>query len=107
MQDDLISLKALAQKRANHTVWFTHFPSAIISTDHHALRQLMSTSIVHVCGHLHTLGGLMPRMYGKHPGGHLELELGDFAHSKRFDWLVNCMTAILFLSFFQVSIDGF
>lgn len=83
-QDDLVGLKSLARKQANHTIWFTHFPSAVISTDHHALRQLMSTSIVHVCGHLHTLGGLMPHMYGKHPGGHLELELGDFTHSKRF-----------------------
>ncbi len=85
LQDDLVGLKTLAQKPANHTIWFTHFPSSVISTDHHALRQLMSTSIAHVCGHLHTLGGLMPHMYGKHPSGHLELELGDFRNSRRFD----------------------
>ena len=80
----MVGLKRLAHKKTNHTVWFTHFPSATISTDHQALRRLMATSIVHVCGHLHTLGGIMPHMYGKHPGGHLELELADFKDSKRF-----------------------
>lgn len=43
----------------------------------------MGTSVAHVCGHLHTLGGLMPHMYGRHPSGHLELELADFKDSKR------------------------
>lgn len=43
----------------------------------------MGSSIAHVCGHLHTLGGFVPKMYGKHPSGHLELELGDFTYSKR------------------------
>ena len=83
-QDDLVGLKRLTQKQVNHTVWITHFPSAIILTNHHMLRQLMATSIVHVCGHLHTLAGIMPHMYGKHPSGHLELELGDFIKSRRF-----------------------
>lgn len=87
LQEDLISLRSFSNKVVNHTVWFTHYPSATISTDHHELRALMSTSIAHVCGHLHTLGGLMPKMYGRHPSGHLELELGDFRDSKRCDVL--------------------
>ena len=45
----------------------------------------MGNSIAHVCGHLHTLGDFVPKMYGKHPSGHLELELGDFTGSKRYD----------------------
>lgn len=69
--------------KGNHTVWFTHYPSATISTDHSQLRQLMSSSVAHLCGHLHTLGGLVPHMYGRHPNGHLELELGDFRYSRR------------------------
>lgn len=64
-------------------MWFTHYPSSIISTDHHQLRRLMRTSIAHVCGHLHTLGGFVPHMYGRHPSGHLELELADFTYTKR------------------------
>ncbi len=72
----------LSDKRGNHTVWLTHYPSATISTDHYQLQQLMVDSIVHVCGHLHTFGGLIPKMYGRHPNGHLELELGDFKDNK-------------------------
>ena len=83
-QEDIVSLRRFSRKRSNHTLWFTHYPSAIITTDHRKLQQLMRTSVAHVCGHLHTLGGFVPQMYGRHPGGHLELELGDFRHSKRF-----------------------
>ena len=33
---------------------------------------------VYVCGHLHTLGGLMPHMYSRQKTGYLELELADW-----------------------------
>lgn len=75
-------LKKFSSKKGNHTVWFTHYPSAIVSNNHH-LRQLMRMSIAHVCGHLHTLGGFVSHMYGRHPSGHLELELADFTNTKR------------------------
>ncbi len=51
--------------------------------DHRWLRELMSHAVGHVCGHLHTLGNFFPRMYGRHPSGHLELELGDFVVMRR------------------------
>ena len=44
----------------------------------------MSSAIAHVCGHLHTLGNTVFQMYGRHPGGHLELELGDFVGHRRY-----------------------
>lgn len=82
-------------------MWFTHYPSATISTDHRELRHLMGASVVHVCGHLHTLGGLMPHMYGKHPSGHLELELGDFKDNRRY---FVCRVQILILIILNVFI---
>lgn len=35
-------------------------------------------SIVYLCGHLHTLGGLVPQMYTMHDEGFAELELADW-----------------------------
>ena len=85
-QEDLEALKLLAagSLHDNHTMWFSHYPSATITGNHHALRSLMSHSVAHVCGHLHTLAHLAPHMYGRHPGGHLELELGDFRDYRRW-----------------------
>ena len=85
-QEDLEALKVLAASslQDNHTVWFSHYPSATITGNHHALRSLMYHSVAHVCGHLHTVGDLAHRLYGRHPGGHLELELGDFKYYRRW-----------------------
>lgn len=51
----------------------------------------MSSAVAHVCGHLHTLGNTVFQMYGRHPGGHLELELGDFVGHRRYmdRWMLN------------------
>ena len=83
--DDTIALRSLAAAAVhdNQTVWFSHYPSATITGDHRWLRELMSHSVAHVCGHLHTFGNFIHRMYGIHPSGHLELELVDFKFMKR------------------------
>lgn len=87
MQEDLSSLRFLVSKTERHspnlTFWFSHYPSSTIVGDHHVLRQLMSSSVAHVCGHLHTLRGIVQTMYARHPGGHLELELVDFKDNRR------------------------
>jgi hypothetical protein len=66
----------------NTTVWFSHYPTATIAGDHATLRRLMSSSVAHVCGHLHDLLGLVSTMYTRHPSGHLELELVDFKDNR-------------------------
>ena len=88
MQEDLTVLRSLASSSSpsaatapttpNSTLWFSHFPTSTIVADHRALRQLMSTSVAHICGHLHDLNGHADTMYARHPSGHLELELVDF-----------------------------
>lgn len=85
-EEDVVGLRSIAVASVgdNQTLWFSHYPSATIMGDHHWLRELMSHAIGHVCGHLHTLGELFPRMYGRHPSGHLELELGDFKVMRRW-----------------------
>ena len=88
LQEDLDSLKQLSKASANgsgpnQTIWLTHYPSVTITTDHHHLREIMSSAVAHLCGHLHTLAHSVLQMYGHHPGGHLELELGDFVEFRR------------------------
>lgn len=62
----------------NSTIWFSHYPSSTIVADHRVLRELMFSSVAHVCGHLHDMQGRVENLYGRHPSGHLELELSDF-----------------------------
>ena len=89
LQEDLESLRKLSQVSSsgvgpNQTIWLTHYPSLTLTTNHRHLREVMSSAVAHVCGHLHTLGNTVLRMYGRHPSGHLELELGDFVGNRRY-----------------------
>lgn len=44
---------------------------------------LCSSAVAYLCGHLHTLGGLMPVLHSRHSSGTLELELGDWMDNRR------------------------
>lgn len=73
---------------SNYTIWFGHFPtSCILSTGNEGIRSLMQKDIrglVYVCGHLHTLGGVVPNMYTLQKSGFLELELGDWKDNRMY-----------------------
>lgn len=91
-QQNIQKLKAEADLKADHIIWFGHYPtSCIISLDNDSqklnLRNLIGSgpgSQVYVCGHLHSMGGLVPQMYTKHRDGFLELELGDWKDNRMF-----------------------
>lgn len=38
--------------------------------------------MAYMCGHLHKLGGLVPKMYTLQQAGFLELELGDWKDNR-------------------------
>lgn len=44
---------------------------------------LFSSATAYLCGHLHTLGGLMPVLHTRHFTGTLELEVGDWKDNRR------------------------
>jgi hypothetical protein len=44
---------------------------------------LNRSGIAYLCGHLHTLGGLVNSFYTRHTNGLLELELGDWKGNRR------------------------
>lgn len=45
---------------------------------------MFRSAVAYLCGHLHTLGGLMPVLHSRHPQGTLELELGDWMDNRRY-----------------------
>ncbi|XP_021929537.1 transmembrane protein 62-like isoform X2 [Zootermopsis nevadensis] len=76
------------RKGSNHTIWFGHYPtSCILAPGSGGVRTLIakySESIVYVCGHYHTLGGMVPNMYTLQQAGFLELELGDWKDNRLY-----------------------
>lgn len=90
-QQHLQKLKLEAEK-ADHVIWFGHYPtSCILSLERDSqrlnLRNLISNakgSQVYVCGHLHSMGGLVPQMYTIQRKGFLELELGDWKDNRMY-----------------------
>ncbi|XP_064622069.1 transmembrane protein 62-like isoform X2 [Lineus longissimus] len=67
---------------SNTTIWMGHYPSSLIVTPEPGFRDLISSGSAYLCGHLHTLGGVMPQMFTMHKEGNLELELGDWRDNR-------------------------
>ncbi|KAL1489693.1 hypothetical protein ABEB36_013633 [Hypothenemus hampei] len=81
-------LKQIEKSGSNYTIWFGHFPtSCILSSGSENIRNLIKkdpNGLVYVCGHLHTLGGVVPEMYTMQKAGFLELELGDWKDNRMY-----------------------
>uniref|UniRef100_A0A8B9C3J7 Transmembrane protein 62 n=1 Tax=Anser brachyrhynchus TaxID=132585 RepID=A0A8B9C3J7_9AVES len=79
-----LSMMATESLYSNHTIWFGHYPTSTIISPAPGIRTLMSSATAYLCGHLHTMGGLMPALHSQHHGGTLELELGDWMDNRRY-----------------------
>lgn len=85
-------LKSEAETKADHIVWFAHYPTSCIlclekDLPKMNLRQHIGStqkSQVFLCGHLHSMGGFVPKMYTKQRKGYLELELGDWKDNRMY-----------------------
>ncbi|XP_005381419.1 PREDICTED: transmembrane protein 62 isoform X2 [Chinchilla lanigera] len=69
---------------SNHTVWFGHFTTSTMLSPSPGIQSTMSSATAYLCGHLHTLGGLMPVLHTRHFQGTLELEVGDWKDNRRY-----------------------
>ncbi|TRY56232.1 hypothetical protein DNTS_028551 [Danionella cerebrum] len=69
---------------SNQSIWFGHYTTSTVISSFPGIRELMSTAVAYLCGHLHTLGGFMPVLHSRHQGGTLELELGDWMDNRRY-----------------------
>lgn len=75
---------------ASYTIWFGHYPTSCIITMNDENRDLKriigdnDNSLAYMCGHLHTLGGMIPNMYTLHDNKFLELEVADWKKDRTF-----------------------
>ncbi|KAK5643227.1 hypothetical protein RI129_007072 [Pyrocoelia pectoralis] len=81
-------VKQIESSNSKYTIWFGHFPtSCILSQEPGGIRSLIGKhdhALAYLCGHLHTLGGAIPKMYTLQHAGFLELELGDWKDNRMF-----------------------
>ncbi|VVC34267.1 Calcineurin-like phosphoesterase domain, ApaH type,Metallo-dependent phosphatase-like [Cinara cedri] len=86
--DEIFQLNYLANNTNDPIVWFGHYPtSCIFTAGSKTVRSIIGDnpmSIAYLCGHLHTLGGLVPHMYTIQDEGFAELELGDWKDERMF-----------------------
>ncbi|XP_072314149.1 transmembrane protein 62 [Eucyclogobius newberryi] len=83
-QMDLLDSFRLESLKSNQSIWFGHYTTSTIVSPPPGVRELMRSAVAYLCGHLHTLGGLMPVLHSRHPQGTLELELGDWMDNRRY-----------------------
>ncbi|XP_073465879.1 transmembrane protein 62 isoform X1 [Aquarana catesbeiana] len=85
-KDQMQKLSTLAAEslHSNQSVWFGHYPTSTIVSSSPGIREVMSSAVAYMCGHLHTLGGLAPVLHSQHQQGTLELELGDWMKNRRY-----------------------
>ncbi|XP_037551392.1 transmembrane protein 62 isoform X2 [Nematolebias whitei] len=81
---DLLNSFRAESLRSNQSIWFGHYTTSTIVSPAPGVRDMMRAAVAYLCGHLHTLGGLMPVLHSRHPRGTLELELGDWMDNRRF-----------------------
>ncbi|KAM8781453.1 transmembrane protein 62 isoform 2-T2 [Rhynchonycteris naso] len=83
-QMEELLLLAKESSQSNHSIWFGHYTTSTILSPSPGIRSIMSSATAYLCGHLHTLGGLMPVLHTRHFQGTLELEVGDWKSNRRY-----------------------
>ncbi|EDL79967.1 similar to hypothetical protein FLJ23375 (predicted), isoform CRA_a [Rattus norvegicus] len=81
--EELLSFSKKSSQ-SNQTIWFGHFTTSTILSPSPGIRTVMGSATAYLCGHLHTLGGLMPVLHTRHFTGTLELEVGDWKDNRRY-----------------------
>ncbi|XP_051000430.1 transmembrane protein 62 isoform X2 [Acomys russatus] len=80
--EELLSFSKKSSQ-SNQSIWFGHFTTSTILSPSPGIRTVMSSATAYLCGHLHTLGGLMPVLHTRHFTGTLELEVADWKDNRR------------------------
>ncbi|KAI5102271.1 transmembrane protein 62 [Silurus meridionalis] len=83
-QSDILAKFKQESQSSNQTIWFGHYTTSTVISSSPGLRALMSKAVAYLCGHLHTLRGLMPVLHSRHSTGTLELELADWMENRRY-----------------------
>ncbi|KAG0712609.1 Transmembrane protein 62 [Chionoecetes opilio] len=72
-----------ARAKGDVVVFYGHYPSNSIVSPRD-VRKLLALGVAYLCGHLHTVYGLLDPLWTRHPSGLLEVELADWYHNHRF-----------------------
>ncbi|XP_036121200.1 transmembrane protein 62 isoform X2 [Molossus molossus] len=100
-QMEELLLLSKESSRSNHSIWFGHYTTFTVLSPSPGVRSIMSSATAYLCGHLHTLGGLMPVLHTRHFQGTLELEVGDWKNDRRvLAFSLSSITSV------TVKIDG-
>ncbi|KAF3700979.1 Transmembrane protein 62 [Channa argus] len=83
-QMDLLDTFRAQSLKSNQSIWFGHYTTSTVVSPAPGVRHLMRYAVAYLCGHLHTLGGMMPVLHSRHSKGTLELELGDWMQNRRY-----------------------
>ncbi|CAH1174265.1 unnamed protein product [Phaedon cochleariae] len=91
-EQEIIKISSFIQRTENstskNTIFYGHFPTAsIVSKGWKNIREIIgkhNRGLAYVCGHYHTLGGLVDRMYTLQKEGFLELELVDWKDKREY-----------------------
>ncbi|XP_072041604.1 transmembrane protein 62-like [Amphiura filiformis] len=88
-KDDIEKLEHYVDEshHSNHTMFFGHYPTSTIIGEQFRLNNALSQGIAYLCGHLHSLGGMIPNMKALQKTGSLELEVED--------WKINRMYRVM------------
>lgn len=87
-QKDIDHIQHLVDKAkragVNYAIWFSHYPTTSIVTENKenlSLKRLIAAydaSLTYLCGHFHSLAGLVPHMYSLQEDKFFELEVADW-----------------------------
>ncbi len=93
--DELTKIQSVLagnSNKADAQIIYGHYPiSCVASPDpgfKTTLVQSARNGVAYLCGHLHTLAGYVPKLYSKHGGRLLELEVGDWKDNRIFRHIV-------------------
>lgn len=73
-----------------NAIWFGHYPTTCVVTrnkEDRSLKQLIGdydASLAYLCGHLHSLAGLVPHMYALQDDKFFELEVADWKDGRTY-----------------------
>ncbi|XP_074600919.1 transmembrane protein 62-like isoform X2 [Brevipalpus obovatus] len=83
-EKDFDTIRALVHNtpQANTSIWFGHYPTSSIFYEKTHLHDIIDGP--YLCGHFHTLNGLIHEMYATQRSGFLEAEVADWKDERMF-----------------------
>lgn len=85
-ENELTKIEANVAKtvNSNHTILFGHYPTSTVVAPKPGLTHVLGKATAYLCGHLHSLGGILPNLKALQRSGTLELEVEDWKDNRMY-----------------------